>query len=649
LIKLRKKRKIFNHAKEEKLKVEENSKSILEENQRKLKDLLSSDTIDFETDPRYAIMGDQYYMKNLYVGFLPESVLFASFLHELYSFGNIETSISIDPIDTETAKRELSKARTNFETEVLTSEGSNRTDDMASKTNEASRLRAEIRDGLNKLYNVTILSTIYDKTLRGLNNNADQLKSIMGQTDIGIRSAVFSQEDVFRSNKPLMINKFTENHIFDKRSLACIFPFTSGNLNHIGGVPIGVNKDNGLPVIYNNFSEELSNYNFVIFAESGGGKSSFMKALSSRSATLDVIQNFSIDVEPEYNHTCLQLGGEIIRIAYDTETIINFFDIEADEIENKITKVIEKKVLLQKKIDSVTGMIMTMAKGQSGKNKFYDDTSRELIRNAVVEVYRPLHITDKVESLYEDVDSSEEGLSLGKIKKQMPTFSDFYRELKSHSKSNVTDTFTPYYDYLLLILKKFSKEENGTFTCFDGQSTVKITKDIPFVNFDVSELNEETELPIAQHIICEFLWEQVIKKNNKGHKIRMIIDEAWRLAPYEDSVKFLVKGFRRARKKNTSFVVVTQQFDTFYTEDTKPIIENSATKLFLPPDDTSLENIAKVFKLKNSEAQYLKNCIRGEGLLKVSSNSIKLKVEIPDFEWEFIETNQNKINKRVGA
>lgn len=157
------------------------------------------------------------------------------------------------------------------------------------------------------------------------------------------------------------------------------------------------------------------------------------------------------------------------------------------------------------------------------------------------------------------------------------------------------------------------------------------------------------KIQLAQHIICDFIWESMIKNNNRGYKIRALIDEAWRLVElvngqpkYPEALDFLNKMFRRARKKNTSTVIISQQFNEFYNEATQSIIRNADTKVFLPPDDTSVDSIREVFNLTEGETYYLKRIRRGEALFKCNTVSAKLDIEIPPFEMEFIETNQNK-------
>lgn len=622
-------------------------KSRFEKKRRTIKDLIATE-YDF-TDSKKAVLGDNLYSKNMYIAFTPNSVNFASTFHSLYNFGDTDTSIFINPIDNETAKAELSKLRTNLAVEYLTAGGSlNRMDDMQSKVQEAARLREEVRDGLNKLYDVGILTTMYDKDERDLNNNTDRLREVLGQTDLGLRNGAYFQEEIFFSNKPLCEDNFNIKHTFDKRSLACVFPFTSNNISHKYGTMIGLNMDNSRPVFYDNFDPSLANYNIFTFAQAGSGKSSLIKMLAARTSTLDRIQNIAIDIESEYRDMADTLGGVNITIEARGSTIINFFDVTSDLDEDEITKKIIETVKIDEKINTVTDLIMVLARGYVGSNKYYDDITRTIVRNCVATEYQKLGITQNPESLYEFIDT---GITQNRVKKKMPTLSTWYETLEKEAETNShNQTFKPYYDYLLMVMSNFVRIKNGGLLCFDGETTenVKLGYDIPFINFDLSRLNEETELPLAQYVVSDYIWEQMVKRNvvrpgQRPHKIRVIIDEAWRLIKYEEALNFLIKMARRARKRNTSTCVITQQFDEFYKEETSPIIKQSFTKFFLRPDHTEVDRIKDVFKLSDGEASFLRTCNIGEVLMKTGPISAKVKVLIPDFEMTFIETNQNAL------
>lgn len=635
---------------------QEQEESIFEKNAKELKDIMTPEYIDFADDYTYARVNN-WYVKNMYIGFYPNAANFP-LLYQPLLHGNIDTSIFISPIEIEQAKQELSKAKSNIEVELISeTRSNNRQEDLLARKEDVKILREEVRDGINKIYDVSVISTLYAESKKELENNTIILKRTLAQGDTGLKNATYEQEKAFRSNKPLNLNQLGANNIMDKRGLGCGFPFTTGNINHENGIPIGYNMDDGQIIFFDTFDRGLDNYNMVIFAKSGGGKSTFIKMLSGRSSTLDDIQTISLDIEPEYNNIAATLGGSMVKIAPKSDTIINPFHIEIDMVEDKETNKYHEKILLTKKINSVTDILLTMAKGNlSSNNEYYDDVLKQIIKDCIRECYEDYSITEEVSSIYEYVDEQIINGKIvgGKKRKDMPTISSWYEKIKRHSSENKVETYQKYYDYLLLVMKDYCKSQNGGFTCFDGQNNVDINYDIPFINFDLSELNEKNELPLGQHIICDFIWETLVKRNNSGHKIRVIVDEAWRMAKiidnkpvYPEALEFLDNMFRRARKKNTSTVVISQQFGEFYNDLTKSIIRNSDTKLFLPPDSTSIDSIQEVFKLTEGETEFLRNCTRGQGLLKCNTTSAKLYIDIPSFEKEFVETNQNASKERV--
>ena len=54
-----------------------------------------------------------------------------------------------------------------------------------------------------------------------------------------------------------------------------------------------------------------------------------------------------------------------------------------------------------------------------------------------------------------------------------------------------------------------------------------------------------------------------------------------------------------------------------------------------------------MFKLSEGEASYLITAQKGEGLLKVGNDTAILKITPTKKEFEFVETNLNKIANRV--
>ena len=199
-------------------------------------------------------------------------------------------------------------------------------------------------------------------------------------------------------------------------------------------------------------------------------------------------------------------------------------------------------------------------------------------------------------------------------------------------------------------MRQYVREYDGQMAYFDGQSTFDLLDDAPFINIDISQLEERFARPLAQQILLSWIWEKYVKKNSedrkKAKKKRVLVDEAWMLLPFPEAVDFLNKMARRARKRNVSLAIISQRFQDFYEKpEAQAVLTSSDTKLFLAQDKSEIQYLKEVFKLSEGEAGFLVTCQRGEGLLKVGSETCILKIMPTKKEFEFVETNLNKIAK----
>ena len=173
----------------------------------------------------------------------------------------------------------------------------------------------------------------------------------------------------------------------------------------------------------------------------------------------------------------------------------------------------------------------------------------------------------------------------------------------------------------------------------------------PFINLDISQLEERFARPLAQQILLSWIWEKYVKKNSedrkKARKKRVLVDEAWMLLPYPEAVDFLNTMARRARKRNVSLSIISQRFQDFYEkQEVQAVLTSSDTKLFLAQDKSEIEYVKEVFKLSEGEASFLTTCQRGQGLLKVGQDSALIAIRPTAKEFEFMETNLNKVVSR---
>ena len=474
----------------------------------------------------------------------------------------------------------------------------------------------------------------------------------MSKTLTGVKTAWAMQEDAFKSNLPFNEDKIGKKHTFDRRSMATVFPFINSDVGHEDGIPLGFNRQTGLPILYDNFNPSLSNYNMVIFGKSGAGKGVTIKTLIARSAVLMGIESLALDAEGEYGIVADALGGLNVTISPNSNTIINPFDIEPEITKDEITGREVATLNVENKIEDVTQVLLTMARGSTRTEDMVNELTKQIIAEACAQEYASLGITNDVNSLYASNTSGViRGNYLGKIKKQMPTIGSWYKRILLDAAQNKNPDYRMQFSYLTKVMKQYVREYNGQMSYFDGQSTFDLLEGTTFINLDISQLEERFARPLAQQILLSWIWEKFVKKNSedksKAGKKRVLVDEAWMLLPFPEAVDFLNKMARRARKRNVSLAVVSQRFQDFYEKsEVQAVLTSSDTKLFLAQDKSEIKYIKEVFKLSDGEASFLTTCTRGQGLFKVGDQTAIIEIRPTKRELEFVNTNINEIQKR---
>lgn len=615
-----------------------------------IKELIAPSGIDASNIDRLEIISTTTrFARTFFISALPRMATFPELLRDMYMFGDINTSIYINPIAESRSQNELNKVINELETEriVAYDKGNiNRESLLAQKRAEAESLRDEIAAGFNKLYEASIVSTLFAYNLQDLDRLTKLLATEMSKSLIDIKSAWGIQEEGFQSNLPLMEDKIKKIHTFDRRSMGTVFPFTTSEVGHPTGVPLGFNKQTGVPILFDNFHPSLTNYNMVIFAKSGAGKSVTMKTLISRSSVLMGIESLALDAEGEYTIVAEALGGINVVISPNSQTIINLFDIEVEKVKDEITGRERPILNVENKVEDVTQALLTMARG-STRSTEVNELTKQIISESVAEEYVRVGITADPASLYES-DSVISGDALGKRKKEMPTIGSWYKRILEKAKQNDNSDYRFHYSYLIKVMKQYVRELNGQMAYFDGQSTFELLEGAPFINLDISQLEERFARPLAQQILLSWIWEKYVKKNSedrtKATKKRVLVDEAWMLLPYPEAVDFLNTMARRARKRNVSLAIISQRFQDFYEKpEAQAVLTSSDTKLFLAQDKSEINYLKEVFKLSEGEAGFLVTCLKGEGLLKVGADTAILQIKPTRKEFEFVETNLNKI------
>lgn len=592
-----------------------------------------------------------------------------NWLYTLTSSGEIDLLIDVHKVGKSEAIRTLQRQVTMLESNLTfqTKRGNiDQINDLTSKIRDTDQLMSEIQFSENDMYNVATLGTLYASSEKELNRYSEALEDEMSSMFFSLVSTWGRVKKGFKSVLPFGKNEITDSlRNIDRRALSTFSPFISGSGKYIGGVPLGINKITGQLEFINSFGNEEyrpQNYNMFVVGISGSGKSVTLKLLIARELTGANIYSRLIDPEGEFVRITKRLGGINLNISEEEDICINplainFTDIPLDENDEELElledtderEVVEKEgkkyirfVPLREKMNDILDFFDIICRGKNAEDRGLDVFERNYLEEAVQYIFNEqLKLTSHPDSLFqENVVKVDNQLIQSKVRKPEPTISDVFAYLKSNFENE------PRAMRLIAAIRPFLRD--GSKPIFDGQThlgkgVTQSLHDARLVNFNISQMEEGFLRPIAYHVILNYLWEHFVKNLDNATKKKFVYaDEAWTLIDSDQTVSFLEKMARRARKRNAGLRLASQDFVRFVTNDkARGILQNTHSYLFLQQNKIDLKAIKENFDLSAGEINILfGNPDKGEGILRMGKSSVWLQTNPSEEELFFIESNQ---------
>lgn len=604
---------------------------------RTLKELLAPDNID-RSEASCLKVNDSYTRTFAMEGF-PSSVQMC-WLDKLYNYnGDMDVSVHIEPFDDRRALDELSIQITKQEAqlEMEHKRGSNK--DITRLTYEIQKLyeqRIRIEQSLESLFHVEILNTLQCKSKEELDKATTLLHNDLKGSRIKLNNLYFRQDKAFLSCLPLADAKIANWYRnFTSDALADCNPFYNSDISHPNGVFMGINLETNTGMFVDFYNRQLmTNSNIAILGSSGSGKTFLLTLLTMRSA-LQGIRTIAIDPEGDLAKICKILGGTYIDISHKGTARLNPFDIEEEDViadDGEVTG--EKVVIIKDKVSDIINLLAVMAGGITKEEE-------SLLGTVITDLYQDdFGFTEDPESLYrfENKFDEERGILIhGKVKKTMPTFSDFHNKLEKYVEEEGIDSLKK----LVVTLRMYKK--GGMHDIFDCQTNIEFDmNNIPILTFGVASLDEGLMRPLAFFVAMTFAWEKFIKKY-PGMKKRILADEAWQLfSPHMKGNEYtsaaMEKQARRIRKRNGGLLIASQSFKEFKENPSgQAVLANAATKILLRQSETMLDDAQEVFKLTNGEKIALATAEKGDFLIKMEKESSFGYAKAFDYEKMIIE------------
>ena len=507
-----------------------------------------------------------------------------------------DAAIHIHPIDSEAALRGFQRKVAEVQSQISERQDKGLVRDPVLDTayQDLEQLRDQLQQAQERLFEVGVYLTVYGNTKEELDKIEADVRGILDSRLIYTKPALFEQEPGFRSTLPIAVDELEVHSKLNSSPLSSIFPFVSFDLTSDRGILYGINRHNASLILFDRFS--LENYNSVVFAKSGSGKSYAVKLEILRSLMFgtDVIV---IDPEREYEYLAEATGGRLFNISLSSEHHINPFDLP------DVKKDENPSDILRSNIINLVGLFRIMLGGLTPEED-------AIVDRAITETYALKDITGEADF------SGQEP----------PLLSDFENVLSGMEGS-------------ASLVQRLSKYTKGTWAGFINQPTnVDINKQL--IVFSVRDMEDELK-PVAMYIVTHFIWNAVRRELKKR---LLVIDEAWWMMKSEDTASFLYSLAKRGRKYYLGVSTITQDVEDFLRSPYgKPILTNSSIQLLLKQSPTTIDMLKDIFNLTEEEKFLLLESGVGEGLFFAGLKHAAIKIVASYTEDQIITSDPSQL------
>ena len=501
----------------------------------------------------------------------------------------LDISFFINPIDTGVALKNLRKKVAEVESELSIREEKGLVRDPMLETayRDLEDLRDKLQQAREKFFKFGLYITVYGGSVEELDKIETSLRSILDAKLVYSKSAIYQQDDGFKSTLPLLNDKLAINTAMNSSPIAATFPFVSSDLTSDNGILYGINRHNNSLILFDRFS--LENANTVVFGKSGGGKSyaSKLEILRSLMFGTEVI---IIDPEDEYRYLAETIGGVFFKISLTSENHLNPFDLPMPREDEDPADILRSNTI------NLVGLLRIMFGGLTPEED-------AIIDSAITQTYASRDITPNSDF----------------SKATMPTMSDLKTIL-----DNMTGAES--------LSRRLEKYVSGSYAGFlNNPTNIEISAQggsalggkNKLVVFSIRDMEEELR-PVAMYIILHFIWNLV---RSELKKRILVVDEAWWLMKHDDGASFMFGIAKRARKYFLGVTTITQDVSDFLTSSYgKPILTNSSLQFLFKQSPANIDVIQKTFNLTDEEKFLLLESEVGEGLFFAGSKHVAIKV-----------------------
>ncbi len=294
--------------------------------------------------------------------------------------------------------------------------------------------------------------------------------------------------------------------------------------------------------------DSTTNYNSVVAASSGSGKSYFIASMILSYFTMGG-QIWVIDRGRSYLKLCELLKGDFVHFGPDTNVCLNPFELVENYAEES---------------DLLVGLVIAMA----APTQKLTDLQISNLRRIMAELW----------------DAHGHGMSIDHIEQEC---------LKSEDR-RIRDVGEQLFSFS-------TRGEYGRY--FNGKNNVSFRSPLTVLELDDLHGREHLQQVVLLQLIFQI--QQAAYFGDLDQRKLCIVDEAWALLSRGEVGHFIEHGFRRFRKVGTSATVISQGIEDFHSSAVgRAIVENSANMYLLRQKADSISRLRTENKLPLSEGEF---------------------------------------------
>ena len=509
--------------------------------------------------------------------------------------GRLDVSVHIEPVPAPVAADRLRRDIARNESSARADDAAGRVPDHAAEAavEDANDLATAVARGQSRLFRVGLYLTVHVTDPADLDAAVSEVRAIAGGLLLDAQPATFRQLNGWTTaGLPLAHDSLRVRRTLDTPPLAAAFPFVSPDLaTPLTGSAVlyGANTSSTSLVIWDRFAQE--NYNAVVLARSGAGKSYLTKLELLRSLYRGV-EALVIDPENEYTRLAEAVGGTVIALGAPG-TYVNPLDLDPTAPDALTRQALFLHTLVAVMLDTRL-----------------DPATAAALDRAAIAAYTRAGITSDPRTW----------------SRPAPLLGDLAAALRDDGDPHAADLANRLDPYI-------TGSRSGMFSHPTSHSTRG-----HLVVYNLRDLPEEMK-PVGTLIAADAIW-RTITDTGRRRKRLVVIDEGWLLLRTEAGARFCNRMAKAARKHWAGLTIVTQDAaDVLASDLGRAVVNNAATHILLRQSAQAIDQVASTFGLTDGERQHLLSAPLGTGLLSTGTTRVGFQALASPTEHWLITTD----------